>query len=329
MPPFKLSSGLQREAVVSGLELARASVPTLEWLAVACKMGWMAIAASQDLPAAARLVRTLAALCCQPLVEIPLTPTSDVSDLLGGFEQQSVGRLLSAAEARIQHAAAVMCRSALGSCAAGKHKSAAAVEVLQQLCKPHIAGGATAEADAAVPALREALAGLQAIHSAGEWSAHTQGSLLELLVAAEAALSEAEALLIESAESSMGGRFVWVDGLLLSAIEQGHWVLMLHANTCSAAVLDRLNSLLEPSGELFVNECGLGAGGPRVVRPHTNFRLFLVLDPTEGGLSRAMRNRGIEVYFDAHQFSARPAEALCQVCPADTADHIIACYGLS
>ena len=46
----------------------------------------------------------------------------------------------------------------------------------------------------------------------------------------------------------------------------------------------------------MVNECGLGSDGtPRVVRPHPNFRIFLAMDDRNGEISRAMRNRGIEI----------------------------------
>jgi midasin len=54
-------------------------------------------------------------------------------------------------------------------------------------------------------------------------------------------------------------------------------------------VLDRLNPLLEPGGVLLVNECGQVDGSPRVVTPHPDFRLFLVVDPASGEVSRAMR----------------------------------------
>ena len=46
------------------------------------------------------------------------------------------------------------------------------------------------------------------------------------------------------------GRFVWVDGPLVHAMEQGHWLLLDNANFCNPSVLDRLNPLLERGGEL-------------------------------------------------------------------------------
>ena len=94
------------------------------------------------------------------------------------------------------------------------------------------------------------------------------------------------------------GRFEWVDGVLLKAATTGEWVLLENANLCSPTVLDRLNPLLETGGSLLVSECGHGADGePRVVRAHPEFRLFLALDPRRGEVSRAMRNRGVEVFM--------------------------------
>jgi midasin (ATPase involved in ribosome maturation) len=75
-------------------------------------------------------------------------------------------------------------------------------------------------------------------------------------------------------------RFEWVDGPLTRAVAGGGWVLLDGANLCPATVLDRLNPLLEPGGELLLNEAGGGAdGAPRALRPHAAFRLILALDP--------------------------------------------------
>jgi hypothetical protein len=85
--------------------------------------------------------------------------------------------------------------------------------------------------------------------------------------------------------------------ILCRAILEGYWVVMDNANLCNPSVLDRLNPLLEPHGVLYLNECGSGSKGPRILKPHPNFRLFLSMDPKNGEVSRAMRNRGIEVFF--------------------------------
>jgi len=104
-------------------------------------------------------------------------------------------------------------------------------------------------------------------------------------------------------------RFEWVDGVLVKALEQGSWLVLDNANLCSASVLDRLNSLLEPNGFLSINEhCGPD-GEPKIVKPHPEFRIFLTMDARFGELSRAMRNRAVEIFVeqlseDAHEMVA-------------------------
>jgi hypothetical protein len=72
-------------------------------------------------------------------------------------------------------------------------------------------------------------------------------------------------------------------------------MLIDNVNLCSSSVLDRLNSLLETNGTLAINERGLINGEIKVIKPHPNFRLFMAMDPKHGEVSRAMRNRAIEI----------------------------------
>ena len=62
-------------------------------------------------------------------------------------------------------------------------------------------------------------------------------------------------------------------------------------------MLDRLNALLEPNGVLSINERGVIDGNVPTVKPHPEFRLMLAMDPRHGEISRALRNRGIEIYI--------------------------------
>ncbi|KAL3228604.1 Midasin [Nakaseomyces bracarensis] len=94
-------------------------------------------------------------------------------------------------------------------------------------------------------------------------------------------------------------KFEWFDGMLINAIEKGQWLVLDNANLCSPSVLDRLNSLLESESTLLINECSNEDGSTRTLTPHPDFRLFLTVDPKYGELSRAMRNRGIEIYLDS------------------------------
>lgn len=54
---------------------------------------------------------------------------------------------------------------------------------------------------------------------------------------------------------------------------------------------------MEPDGAITVNECGFVDGKPVVLRPHSNFRMFLTVNPSFGEVSRAMRNRGVEIFM--------------------------------
>ncbi|EIN12894.1 P-loop containing nucleoside triphosphate hydrolase protein [Punctularia strigosozonata HHB-11173 SS5] len=91
------------------------------------------------------------------------------------------------------------------------------------------------------------------------------------------------------------GRFEWVDGPLVTALKQGHWLLLSGANLCNPSVLDRLNALCEPGGVLTLSERGQPDGATQAITPHPDFRLVMAVDWGYGELSRAMRNRGIEI----------------------------------
>lgn len=52
-------------------------------------------------------------------------------------------------------------------------------------------------------------------------------------------------------------------------------------------MLDRLNALLEPKGELIIGERGVDSTGKMIsIKPHKDFRLFLTMDPKHGEISR-------------------------------------------
>ncbi|KAE8646507.1 midasin [Cucumis sativus] len=92
-------------------------------------------------------------------------------------------------------------------------------------------------------------------------------------------------------------KFEWVIGILVKAIERGEWIILKNANSCNPTVLDRINSLVESCGSITINECGTIDGEPVVLHPHANFRIFLTVNPIHGEVSRAMRNRGVEIFM--------------------------------
>ncbi|XP_037035796.1 midasin isoform X2 [Bradysia coprophila] len=102
-----------------------------------------------------------------------------------------------------------------------------------------------------------------------------------------------------------GGHFEWVDSKIVKALKFGQFICLEHVNLCSSAVLDRLNSVFEPNGSLLISEKGVSVDNePDVVTKHENFCAFLTLDPKSGEISRAMRNRCIEININKENYNA-------------------------
>jgi midasin len=115
-------------------------------------------------------------------------------------------------------------------------------------------------------------------------------------------------------KSDQQQHFLWIESILIRSMKQGYWLILENVNTCSLSVLDRLNSLLEPNGQLIINE---GGGQGSIIKPHENFRLILTMDQNQGNgeISRAMRNRCCEIYIDDQQeFNYFDSKELIQAC---------------
>ena len=225
------------------------------------------------------VLQRIAAASGRSLVTLPLNADVDTMDLVGGFEQVNPQRAANAFLGRL-------------------------LEYLNSLILATMPAQIPSEAFAAMELLENANIGLPtrfevlAHHLHALATASSRSQLAQYATQYESFASKSMAL--ENA------RFEWVDGILIKALEQGKWLVLDNANLCSASVLDRLNSLLEPNGSLSINEhCGLD-GKPRVVKPHPDFRIFLTMDPRYGELSRAMRNRAIEIYLDPTPVDRRP-----------------------
>ena len=120
------------------------------------------------------------------------------------------------------------------------------------------------------------------------------------------------AQLLGSFEQSPEGKFQWFESGLVKAMCAGNWVLLKNCNKCPAAVLDRINSLLEPQGKLLINERGLVGGESYTVTPHSEFRIIFTYNPTLGEVSRALRNRCVEIYVH-DQYSWNDCNRIFQV----------------
>jgi midasin len=108
------------------------------------------------------------------------------------------------------------------------------------------------------------------------------------------------------------GKLIFQDGLLVRALRRGEWIVLDELNLAPTDVLEALNRLLDDNRELVIPET------QEVVRPHPGFLLFATQNPPGlyGGrkvLSRAFRNRFLEVYFDDLP-QAELETILCQRC---------------
>ncbi len=83
------------------------------------------------------------------------------------------------------------------------------------------------------------------------------------------------------------------------------------------------------AGVLYMNECGSVGGVARLLVPHPEFRLILALDPRHGEVSRAMRNRGIELCLlpPMPPAVAAPAAATKKAAPENSAAAAAAAVG--
>lgn len=80
-------------------------------------------------------------------------------------------------------------------------------------------------------------------------------------------------------------------------MRKGYWIILDELNLAPTDVLEALNRLLDDNRELFVAET------QEVIKAHPRFMLFATQNPPGlyGGrkvLSRAFRNRFVELHFD-------------------------------
>ncbi|KAI1805875.1 midasin [Daldinia bambusicola] len=225
------------------------------------------------------LLQHIAASCGKSLVTFPMNADIDAMDLVGGFEQSDPMRDVNTALRQLREVLQLWTASTLIQGALSD-----AVDLL------NILGSMTSQAGVS-QSLLDRIGKLLAQLPENTDLAVTLYNVYEVL---------------QRSISISNPKFEWLDGIIVQALQKGDWLVLDNANLCSASVLDRLNSLLEPGGYLIINEhCGPN-GEPRIIKPHPDFRVFLTVDPRYGELSRAMRNRAIEIYIEPHSSATPP-----------------------
>ena len=229
---------------------------------------WLVIVVGKQGTGKTNFVRSLASVVGNPLKELSLGGSSDISDLIGSFEQTSSTMHFDNLYENLS-------------------------KLLDEIIS-HVAEGDYKLLEESILAKKEVV------------KAHKSGSVSSLLMLAKTTLSsiahlqlpcdikssiETPSSILEHSEENQP-QLEWVDGPLVQAMRRGDWLLLDNANLCNASVLDRLNSLCEVGGSLVLTEKGVSQ---EVIHPHPKFRLFMTVDPFYGEISRAMRNRGIEI----------------------------------
>ncbi|KAJ3030565.1 UNVERIFIED_CONTAM: AAA ATPase midasin [Siphonaria sp. JEL0065] len=273
------------------LEVLSSQMPVLESLIKCVEMSWMAILCGSASSGKTSMVRLLAKMAGQQLDEFSMNSGIDAVELLGGFEQVDLTRREQNIIRLVEHSLDAVFRFFASTTLVVESADFRRIFNLQTHLR--------ALNDPTVPLSTDGVKGL--LNELDE-IIRSFGGVLEAFVLEAGAKMPREVLemcdqLYHLRASGVHGQFEWIDGTLIKALEEGRWILIDNANMCPASVLDRLNHLLEPNGVLIVNERGLVNGQIKVIHPHPNFRMFMTMDPHLGEISRAMRNRGVELFI--------------------------------
>ena len=262
---------------LTNVDLHLEDYPVLESLLLCIQNNWLAILVgegkTEDL---SRNVQLLAGLLGQNLHCLTLSSSSDTSELLGGFEQTSDDIVISALKNEL-------------------------VEIIEsEIDNPKVK-------KMELISLKE---GLSKFSNLTHLKEMISDLTLRLSGKSKEKLKNFSARIEQMGDLNEKVAFDWIDSILVKAIEKGDWVVLSDANLCNPSVLDRLNSLMEENGTLAIGEKGCRNGMIPEVKPHPGFRLFLTMDPRDGELSPAMRNRGIEIYIEKSSESMIPEDII-------------------
>ncbi|GAB4842594.1 hypothetical protein Ancab_012570 [Ancistrocladus abbreviatus] len=266
--------------------------------AVQCvQQQWLCILIGQTSCGKTSLVRLLAQLTGNVLNEINLSSSTDTSDLIGCFEQFNAFRNFQSVVAQVDRYVKEYCSQNLEPSLDRllRERKGLIAQWLSSSSKlnfDHVSRSCSTDDEKWSSSLSVLVEIIEYLRrdmdrnmSPISWSHDDLDKILQRI----RKLQEVQYGRPSSA------KFGWVAGLLIKAMEHGEWVLLEDANLCNPTVLDRINSLAESNGSITVNECGNVDGKPLILHPHPDFRMFLTVNPSYGEVSRAMRNRGVEI----------------------------------
>ncbi|KAK2507590.1 hypothetical protein MC885_004960, partial [Smutsia gigantea] len=274
------------------LSLLHQSLQPLESIMKCVQMSWMVILVGPASVGKTSLVQLLAHLTGHTLKIMAMNSEMDTTELLGGFEQVDLTRPWRQLLEKVEGTVRALLRDSLLTSADDAEVVLRAWSHFLLTFNPRGLGepgkGVTMEI---VNKLEAVLLLMQRLNN--KINSYSKAEFAKLVEE----FRSFGLKLLQSASGRSHGTFEWVDSMLVQALKSGDWLLMDNVNFCNPSVLDRLNALLEPGGVLTVSERGLIDGSTPTITPNPNFRLFLSMDPVHGEISRAMRNRGLEIYI--------------------------------
>uniref|UniRef100_A0A452IL40 Midasin n=1 Tax=Gopherus agassizii TaxID=38772 RepID=A0A452IL40_9SAUR len=277
------------------LSLLHHSLQSLESIMKCVHMGWMIILVGPAAVGKTSLIELLAHLTGHRLKVMAMNSAMDTTELLGGFEQVDVIRPWQCLLEKVESAVRTLIRDSLLLTEICPDDAEVVLRAWSSFIlnfKPKSLGeGNRNVTTELVNKLEGILALIQRLNS--KINSYSKAEFSRLMEE----FRHFRLQLVQSVDGNSHGTFEWVDGMLIQALQSGDWLLMDNVNFCNPSVLDRLNALLEPGGVLTMSERGVIDGTTPTIAPHPNFRLFLSMDPFHGEISRAMRNRGIEIYI--------------------------------
>lgn len=105
-----------------------------------------------------------------------------------------------------------------------------------------------------------------------------------------------------------GGKTVWRDGILLTAMKKGQWLIVDEINVALPEILFVLHSLLDDDKFITV-----ASHSGEIIQPHTNFRFFATMNPTDEyagtkELNKAFASRFnviLKVHYPSNEIEAK------------------------
>lgn len=279
-----------RRAAETNLLVIRNQLPILKALAQSIKMNWLTILVGPSATGKSSVVQLLTDLVGKELQVIPVTSAMDVSDLLGGFEQVDFNRNLESLYDKIETLTIETVRNTWFFTRPFEWKDNLILSELYEY-KSLQNASSTDMSDDNMEKFKQKIEFLNKHCEKLMKNNEYQAAILPKVQEVVKQLNKLQNKVAQVSSVNAGGKFEFVDSLLVKSMIEGSWLLLDNVNLTSAAVLDRLNGLLEPNGVLSIPE----RGEDSEIKPHPNFRVFFTMDPKYGEISRAMRNRGVEI----------------------------------